>query len=164
MRSRMGALCTTIISVLVLGACTGNAPLTATTKAGADGSPTKASFARFGDIPVPRGAEMDVDRSLVLGEQEAWIGRLVMWVPESPGRMYDFFSQEMPRFAWDNITSVRSAISVMTYTRGDRVATIQIKDSTIRGSVVWMTMSPRGSTMPRAASANGGIVTAQPLR
>ena len=46
-------------------------------------------------------------------------------------------------FGWQEVTSVRAIISVLTYERGPRVATIQILSNKIKGTVVTVTMSPK---------------------
>lgn len=105
---------------------------------------------------------MDIERSLVLGERESWIGRIVMTVGLSADRSYDFFFNEMPRFDWAPVTTVRAETSVLTYTRGERVATIQIQGRTIGGAHVSVTVSPKGRPPP-PPSAVGDIQTT-PLR
>ena len=149
------------LAVAVAG-CEKTTPLTASSRTADTDAPNQTSFARFVDIPVPAGATMDLERSLVLGEREGWIGRLVMSVPEDAGRVYDFYVAEMPRFDWSPITSVRAATSVLTYSRGGRVATIQITGGTIRGAKVSMTVSPKGE--PARAVTPGGAVETAPLR
>ena len=96
---------------------------------------------------------MDVDRSLVLGARESWIGRLAMNVSSGPSETYDYFLREMPKFKWQEITTVRSEVSVLTYSRGNRVATIQIIKRTLRGSAVDITVSPRGRPPPLSSSS-----------
>ena len=88
---------------------------------------TNVGFAQFPDIAVPAGATMDVERSLVLGARDAWIGRLSMNTGQSPAVSYDFFLREMPKYRWEEITTVRSETSVLTFSRDSRVATIQIR-------------------------------------
>jgi len=112
---------------------------------------------------------MDVERSLVLGARDNWIGRLAMSATGSTSESYDFFLREMPKFGWQEITSVRSEVSVLTYTRGDRVATVQIRKKTLGGSAVDITVSPRGRlTAPTASSSMpaspAGTVETAPAR
>jgi hypothetical protein len=105
---------------------------------------------------------MDLDRSLVLGDREAWIGRLMMAVGLTQSLAYDFYFSEMPRFGWSTVTTVRGETSVLTYTRGERVATIQIWPRTIAGAMVSMTVSPAGKpNRPAMAmpSTGSGVVT-----
>ena len=65
--------------------------------------------------------------------------------------MFDFYKKNASGFGWEEITSVRSKVSVLTYTRGERVMTVQIADRWLWGSEVELTVSPRG------AQGGGGI-------
>ncbi len=140
---------------LVLAACAQTTPVASVTASDAQSPPGPESpgFSQFTDVPVPDSAEMDLDRTLLLGGQEAWIGRLVLSTPVSPAELFDFYHAELPKFGWTEITVVRSDVSILTYTRLDRVATVQIKPGRFRGSEVSLTVSPRGA-MP--ASSSGG--------
>lgn len=166
-RALLGALL--MLAALGIGACDKTARLTESTRPSQSGVIGEPNFAQFSDIPVPAGADMDLERSLVLGEQDAWIGRLVMAVGTNPGKTFDFFFGEMPRFGWFPITTVRAETSVLTYARADRIATIQVKGRTITGSIVSMTISPKGQ-LPGAGntaarqSGSFGSVTNAPLR
>lgn len=108
---------------------------------------------------------MDVERSLVLGARDNWIGRLSMDTSGSSSQSYDFFIREMPKFGWQEITSVRSEVSVLTYSRSDRVATIQIRNKTLGGSSIDITVSPRGrppAAAPQMPAAPAGDVQTTP--
>jgi hypothetical protein len=96
---------------------------------------------------------MDVERSLVLGARDQWIGRLSMDTSGSSSQSYDFFLREMPKFGWQEITTVRSEVSVLTYGRSGRVATIQIRNKTLGGSAIDVTVSPRGQSPAVGAQA-----------
>jgi len=156
----------TVAAILLAGmvaACESTTPLSASSRTDGKGGETEPSFAQFSDVPVPTGAKMDVERSLLLGEREAWIGRLVMTVAAVPSRVYDFYFAEMSKFGWNPITTVRAGTSVLTYSRGDRIATIQISSGTLGGSDISMTVSPRG-TRERPAPAPSSGVSSRPLR
>lgn len=124
---------------------------------------TAVGFAQFPDIAVPAGAKMDVERSLVLGARDNWIGRLSMDSGQGPSASYDFFLREMPKYRWQEITTVRSETSVLTYSRDDRIATIQITKKTLGGSKIDVTVSPRGRppapTSPMPAAPAGNVET-----
>ncbi len=157
-------LCAAALLVLLAG-CGATAPLTASSRPDKSGVPSQPAFAQFSDIPVPAGAVMDLEHSLVLGEAETWIGRLVMTISEPAGRMYDFYFREMPRFNWSPVTSVRAETSVLTYARGERVATIQIRRSTMGGAAISMTVSPRAVPARAARSDNAAApLDVTPLR
>jgi len=103
---------------------------------------------RFSDIPIPAGAQMNVTRSLILGPAETWVGRLVFNASTGSQTLYQFYTREMPRFKWQEVTRVRAQVSILTYTRGARTATVQISSTTLGGSVVSVTMAP--ATRPAA--------------
>ena len=165
-------LCSLIAGAALLmgaGCSNGNAPPSASGTSTGNSPRTAVGFAQFPDIAVPAGAKMDVERSLVLGARDNWIGRLAMSATGSTSESYDFFLREMPKFGWQEITSVRSEVSVLTYTRGDRVATVQIRKKTLGGSAVDITVSPRGRpTAPTASSSMpaspAGTVETAPAR
>jgi len=132
---------------LALGACSGQmSSIGSPDGAKDDGkAPSQASFSRFPDLPMPVKAELNMAKTLVFGSNDAWIGRLVIASSHSSNDMFDFYKQEMSGFDWQEITSVRSDISVMTYIRGERVATIQIARATLSGAKVTITVSPKGA-------------------
>jgi len=166
----LGLFVCVALSGLALSGCTPNS--TGPTEQDGSASATRAAqgFAQFPDIAVPAGATMDVDRSLVLGARENWIGRLSMNVSGNPSEIYGFFLREMPKFNWQEITTVRSEVSVLTYSRDNRIATIQITKRTLRGSAVDITISPRGRPSPHSSSfgtmpaAPAGAVDSAPPR
>ncbi|NQV47546.1 MAG: hypothetical protein HQ504_07160 [Rhodospirillaceae bacterium] len=138
-----------LIAPLLLGACSGKmrnmlSPNAETSQQNQQ-SPVQPSFSRFPDLPMPVKAKLDMGKTLIFGTNDEWIGRLVVSASHSSNDMFDFYKQEMPGFGWQEITSIRSDTSVMTYTRGERVATIQIEDSALRGANVTVTVSPRGA-------------------
>lgn len=99
-------------------------------------------FAEFRDVPIPVNADIDFDNLLVLGAEDGWIGRLALTVSHKMPDMYAFYEREMPRFGWRKITSVRSAISTMTYSRGDRIATVTLSSRTVGGTAIDFTVAP----------------------
>ena len=105
--------------------------------------PGQASFSQFQDIPIPIGAEMDLDRTVILGARESWIGRLTLETSHNSIKLFNFFKKSTPEFGWQEITSIRSATNVLTYSQTTRVLTIQIIAKTLQGSEVVMTVSPR---------------------
>ena len=74
--------------------------------------------------------------------RDNWIGRLAMNTSENTTKAYDFFLREMPKFGWQEITTVRSDISIIMFRRGNRIVTVQIKGQTLGGSTIDVTVSP----------------------
>jgi hypothetical protein len=165
---RLGAMALAL--VLPLTACVPN-PMNAfrtTETVGSDtGSQTTAgrnpdqkgapasTFTQFNDIPIPAGSELDLGQSLVLGTEEGWIGRLSLDVRHGMTDMYSFYEREMPKFSWEQLTTVRSRISTMTYRRGSRVATItlQSRSGISSGTSIDFTVAPANRTVME----NGGV-------
>ena len=143
---------------LVLG-CAPTADLKATRSASADGTGAATSLAQFSDIPIPRGATMNLDRSLIFGAADGWIGRLVFTNSLGSQEAFEFYGREMPAFGWQEITRVRAQTSVMTYTRGARAATIQITRTTLGGSEVNLTVSPQAQAAPMGGGGGIGPIT-----
>lgn len=130
---------------LAIAACAQTAPVTPVTASQAEArtGSDQPTFGQFTDIPIPDGAEMDLDRTLLLGGREEWIGRLVLDTSRSSSELFDLYRVEMPKFGWTEITSVRADVSILTYIRFGRVATVQIKPGRFRGAEVSVTVSPR---------------------
>lgn len=131
---------------LALAGCTSTTPLLSTTSDPETGPPatSQAAYGHFTDIPIPGRAEMDLERSLILGSADEWLGRVSLGTSESVPEVFDFYQREMPSFGWGEITIVRAEVSVLTYERAGRIATVQIQKSALGGSEVSITVSPKG--------------------
>lgn len=112
------------------------------------------SFSNFTDIPIPERAEMSIDKTSIFGRDNNWLGKLVFSAPYSVGGVYDFYMEEMPKFGWSEITSVRGASSVLTFIRGLRVALIQLSPSTFNGTNIIFTVSPAPKAKKKIEKTN----------
>ncbi len=159
----IAALCA---ASLLLGACGQSVGVAPPPGSGSGKTTSQAAFTQFPDLPLPVKGEFDMDRTMVFGGGDTWFGRLAVLTPHSANDMFDFFKQQMSGFGWQEVTSIRADISVLTYARQDRVATIQIQDRTIRGSDTMITVSPRGAE--QAPAGNGpmmpGVVQPAPMQ
>ena len=143
---RASLLSALVISLTLFSACTEKAPLSLSTRANPQTTTLpNASYAQFTDIPVPAGAKMDLDRTLVFGEKNLWIGRLVFTTELGASDAYDFFTTELPRFGWQSVTMVRSRTNILIYTRDNRAATLAITGQKLGGSTVFFSVSPLNS-------------------
>lgn len=152
------------MAALLLAGCGSSMKLPATSVAN-DGAP--AEFSLVTDIPIPGGAEMDADRSLILSDRDRWTGRVVMKLWKSPAEATAFYQAQMPGFGWEPVMSVTSDISVLSYIRGDRAATVQVEKASLWGATVLVTVAPRqAGIVPPAATGYGGrnSVRSEPLR
>ncbi|MGY9006421.1 MAG: hypothetical protein ACKVJQ_10100 [Alphaproteobacteria bacterium] len=141
------------IVTLSLGACSGLSTDIKASNSGSLPKGEKGDLARFPDIPIPQKATMNVERSLILGPKDAWIGRLIFTTSTNAQQVFEFYSREMPGFGWQEVTRARSKVSILTYTRGQRATTILIAGTSLGGAEVDFTISP---TAPK--SAPGGTM------
>lgn len=101
------------------------------------------TFSQFTDIPVPEGSQMDLDKSMMFGRESDWMGKMTFYAPYNVSGVFDFYMEEMPKFNWKELTSVRGSNSVLTYRYKCRVATVQLIANGFRGdTTVIISMAP----------------------
>ena len=153
---------------LFLAACENTPGIRASSTAPQGATPDQPRLTRFSDIPIPAGARMNVTRSLILGPMSGWVGRLVFNTSTGAQTLFQFYAREMPRFDWQEIARVRAQVSILTYTRGPRTATVQISSTTLGGAVVSVTMAPstKGKLpmAPSSAPVSSAPVTTTPVQ
>jgi hypothetical protein len=152
------------LGALALAGCSGVAgssqPANGAAASAVPETGSNAGFARFTDIPVPPKNSIDLDRTLVFGTEKDWIGRVSLSSSMGVSEVYDFYKREMPRFGWSELTSVRSATSVLSYQMDSRIATIQVTGQRFGGSTVDFWMNPRaGGGASSVMSSSGGFGT-----
>jgi hypothetical protein len=126
------------------------------------GGTQAASVRGISDVPMPSGANQVVDESLVLGSLDRWTGRLVLTTSLAPVDAFAFYRDRMPNMGWETLASIQSDVSVLSFARGERIATIQIESRTFSfgGSRVSITMAPRqGEAAPARQTDQGVEVT-----
>lgn len=131
---------TAIWVVAFLAGCSNNPTLT-TSAAAENAEPGK--FQPLTDIPIPNGAKLDSDKSLILGPADHWLGRAVLKVGLAANEATVFYQNQMPSFGWELITMAQGKVTNMTFSRADRIASIQIEGETFGGSHATIIMSPR---------------------
>jgi uncharacterized lipoprotein YajG len=140
--TRFRALAFCLVAGLGLAACQNPPQISASDTTPEGPAADQPRLTRFSDIPIPAGAQMNVTRSLILGPTDSWVGRLVFNASTGSQTLYQFYTREMPRFKWQEVIRVRAQVSILTYTRDARTATVQISSTTLGGSVVSITMAP----------------------
>lgn len=112
---------------------------------------------QFNDVFVPAGAKLYVERTIVLGENP-WYGQLALGTSNDPPALFEQYRRDMVGLGWQEVTSIRAQISTLTFMREDRVATVQIQASRLRGSEITITVSPRGTGAASGATGRGGPI------
>ena len=108
---------------------------------------SKIEFKQFPDLPVPNGAEININETLVFGSN-LWFGQLALKTQSNANVIFEFYRRNLPRHHWQEVASVRAPTSVLTYINGDRVLSIAIRDTTLGGADVTLTVSPREASTP----------------
>ena len=142
-------LAVTIVAVTsILAGCSSNPTLTTTATAE---TLEPGKFQPLTDIPIPSGAKLDTEPSLILGPPDHWLGRAVLKVSLSANDTTVFYQNQMPSFGWELITVVQGKVNNLTFSRADRIASIQIEGARLSGSTVTIIMSPRQPKQEPAA-------------
>lgn len=138
-----------VAAVFALAACAQGAKLQPTSTG--DKSAVEKSFSLLTDIPIPPDSTLDVQRSLILGDLDRWTGRIILNVGQGATQTFALYQTQMPNFGWEPIMSVQAEVSVLSFTRGERAATVQIEGRTLGGSTAAITVAPRQSGPPPGA-------------
>lgn len=151
-----------VAAVLVVSGCAQTASIAPSggAKGGKDGTQRPESV-QYPDIPIPRGAKRNVDKTVVVGTQ-TWFGQLSLDTGHGADAMFEFYTRELPNYGWRKIAAVRAPTSILSYDREERVLTVTIQPNRIRGSEVTITVSPREEPAPPAAPGLGGPAPVMP--
>ncbi len=115
---------TTTAVLLWLAGCS-STPLTTSEAAG---DKTPASFEGGPATPIPPGALLKPGQSLILGQGDQWVGRMVIDVGRDADLAYKFFYEVYPTKGWNMIAAVRGEVSLLVFSNGERSLSVQIND------------------------------------
>ncbi len=148
-------------SVLVgLSACS-STPLTTAEVAG---DKTQANFEGGPSTPIPPGALLKPSQSLILGQGDQWVGRMVLDVGRDADIAYKYFYEVYPTKGWNLITAVRGEVSLLVFSNGERSLSVDVRDGHFwgGGSVIITATPTRASG--NAGSAPPPMATPLPVR
>lgn len=94
------------------------------------------------DVPMPRDSKVDEDASMVIGGGNRWLGRLVLRVRTNAAETYNYYYNGMVRLGWTRMSAIQSKVSMLVFTQGERVASVQIKGG-LGGSTVTLVVTTR---------------------
>ncbi len=130
----LGAIC-------LLSGCSG---LSLPGLEGAAGS--DKSYARLlGDMPLPRGARIVGDNTLILGGGADWTGRIAIVTDLGWADTFAFYRDQYPAQGWALVSSLQARNSILVFIKGERTATVEITPASLLGtkSSVLMTVAPK---------------------
>ena len=87
---------------------------------------TRPVVRRFVGIPMPPNNALDLDRTVIVGDGNDWLGRIFFSAPMSVDQTIEFYRRDMPHFGWTELAVTRSDTSVLAYQEGGRLATIEL--------------------------------------
>ncbi|HQS01167.1 MULTISPECIES: hypothetical protein [unclassified Polaromonas] len=108
-----------------------------------DSTVTEATSKQLaGDVPLPQGAVIKQQDTLVMGSGNTWMGRLSLTVPGEAQPAFAWFRDNLPAAGWTLTSSSFSKLSLLTFTKAERVATVQMQGSNFGGNEVLITVAP----------------------
>jgi len=129
-----------LCSASLLVAC-GSVDIRPTGKDGA-APPQPSATQLAGDMPIPATATVRPQETLVMGTGNRWMGRISLNVPGDSQVVYAYFRDGLPSAGWVLTSSSYSKLSFLTFSKAERVATIQIQSVTFGGNEVTVTVTP----------------------
>jgi hypothetical protein len=146
-----------LMAVTLAAGCAQTTPIQSTAPTtGTTGGQATTVPAQFSDLPMPQGAKLNVDKTLVVGTQN-WFGQLTLDTSQSADTMFEFYSRELTNYGWRRIAAVRAPTSILTYDRDNRVLAIAIQPSRVYGSEITVTVSPREDAMPDGPASGTAV-------
>ena len=131
-----------VLSAALLVAC----GTTSTTLEGSVDTTTRMGLDQLGRTPLPVGAKLRGQDSLIFGGGDNWMGRAVVELPIDASNSFNFFAEQYPLQGWATVAAVRGKKNLLVFTRGDRSATIEMDEGSFLGTLLaTITVSPTGS-------------------
>jgi hypothetical protein len=108
-----------------------------------DSTVTEATAKQLsGDVPLPPGAIIRQQDTLVMGAGSNWTGRLNLSISGEPQAVFTYFRDSLPGAGWTLTSSSFSKLSLLTFTKGERVANVQMQSTNFGGNEVLITVAP----------------------
>jgi hypothetical protein len=122
-----------------------------TSSPGESAKPTVAQVQ--GNTPLPPGAVIKQDKSFIIGTGDNWFGRMTLNIGRDANTAHRFFIQSYPQNGWTLVSSVRTARSLLIFTKGDRAITIEITEGNyLTSGEAVLTVSPLSKSNPMGAT------------
>ncbi len=118
-------------------------------------------------LPVPAQSKVVLADTVIIGDDEDWSGQVFLEAPYTVIQITQFYRAEMPKNGWIETGIVRSRRTSISYTRGNRVATLRLtpKRDDSKGTEIDLVIAPihtpaTAGQRPSAASSYGPIGSA----
>jgi hypothetical protein len=103
----------------------------------------------LGEMPIPGGARINNENSLILGAGDGWAGRVSITSAQNANETFTFFRDQFQQAGWTLVSSTKSKNSILVFVKKDRTATIEIDEGGFGGKAnVMLTVAPRSTVIP----------------
>lgn len=115
----------------------------------------------IGEIPLPQDAQLDNDKTVILGGGAGWAGQIVIKTPQGPTEVFTFFRDQLPPKGWVGVSSVKSRNSIMVFAKQERTLTVEVREAgnLSSGAQAIITVAPKGGFGGNSTPAPTGATT-----
>ena len=99
-------------------------------------------LSQISDIPIPSKSIIDLEKTFILGKGDEWMGRLSLLNKKNIDDIYSFFLNEMPKFSFDEKSSIRSDVSTLIFENNKKAIFIKISKVKFGKTYIEITSTP----------------------
>jgi len=99
----------------------------------------------LGDMPIPNGAKIINENSMIIGRGVGWVGRVHLEGLQGPNDIYSFFLTDFPKSGWTTMSATKSRTGTIVFTKENRTCTIEVLEGSFMGpkTLITITASPK---------------------
>lgn len=115
------------------------------------------------DLPIPPGASIQKEDTVIVGADEDWTGQVVLRAPYRVAQMTEYYRKEMLRFSWVETSIVRARRTAISFTKELRVVIVRISALSDSESEIDIVVSPNAAgPMNRGTRPSNGPPVPRP--
>ena len=99
-------------------------------------------LSEISDIPIPSKSIIDLEKTLIIGKGNDWMGRLSLINKKNSEEIYSFFLYEMAKFSYKEKSSIRSEVSTLIFENNKKAIFIKISKLNFRKTYIEITATP----------------------
>lgn len=101
------------------------------------------------DVVLPPRSAIDVERSIILGSDDQWLGRIVLTTPENVASVGELIRNGMVSRGWRPVAQQSGGEGAFIFMRSARTASISVSAAGMSGARVVILVLPRdGAAAP----------------
>ena len=99
-------------------------------------------LSEISDIPIPSKSIIDLEKTLIIGKGDDWMGRLSLITKKKIDEIYSFFLNEMTKFSYKEKSSIRSDVSTLIFENNKKAIFIKISKLNFGKTYIEITATP----------------------